>query len=34
MEKAGELPSLRIGRQALYRVQDVLNIEAQAEVAR
>lgn len=32
MENAGELPSLRIGRQALYRMQDILDIEAQAEV--
>lgn len=37
MENAGELPSLRIGskgRQALYRMQDILDIEAQGEVRR
>lgn len=34
MERMGTLPSLRIGRVALYRVTDILRIEQEAEVAR
>jgi hypothetical protein len=34
MEKAGLLPSLKIGKQVLYRMSDVERIEKHAEVNR